>query len=322
MPSGSRKYVQTVLEGRKKFLKLSLDQRQEILNIYDEASKDVIERLKKVKHNSMTERYLKELQKAIDEYRRNLAIELDKAIRKAMNEAAELGVEPSKAYFENMDIPFTLRQTFKSMFTNVSEEVVSVLVTGEYYKDGKTLSQRIWNITGKNGSDIDKLIKRAIIEQKNTSDLARELEMYMNSGIARPQKTFIPGISRDISYQAVRLARTSISHSMLESCVQASMDNPYSLGLKWNLSSEHTSRLAKFGRMSDVCDTYAKQDLYDLGSGVYPAEKYPLGHPNCLCYSTDVLVPLEEASAEIIAWINGEENPKLDEWAKRHGFNI
>lgn len=315
-------YEKEMLKKREKLIELTLEERKEIIDIYNKASEDVLKRLKSVKKGSMKERYLKELDKSLKNYKKKLNIELEKAIREYMRKAANLGISPTKEYFKNMQIPMTLKNSFSSMFTNLSPSVVRVIASGELYKDGKSLSSRIWNITNKNGNDIKAIIQNALIEQKNASDLAKELEKYIKSGVGTKQKTYVKGINRDISYEAVRLARTCMAHAMNEGSVQASMNNPFSKGLKWNLSSEHVPRLSKFGKTRDICDDYAEQNRYDLGTGVFPAKEYPIGHPNCLCYSCEIVEDIEKSSDEIIRWINGESNKKLDNWARRNGFEI
>ena len=318
----SNKYIRAILNRRKQYIELTLDQKQEIINIYTAAGQEIKSRLTKAKKGSLNERYLKEMDKSISEYIEQLNIELDKSIRRYMQKAADLGVDEPSSYFEDMKIPMEVKQTFKSMFTNISDSTVKLLVSGGYYKDGKTLSSRIWNISKGSGKEIETIINIAIAEQKSTNELAKDLEKYIIDGVGTRQKTKIPGISSDICYEAVRLARTSIAHSYIESSVQGGMNNPYCLGLKWNRSSEHSARLARFGKTRDICDDYAEDDKYDLGAGVYPPKYYPIGHPNCLCYSTNVLVDIEIAESEIIDWINGSTNKKLDAWARRNGFTI
>lgn len=316
------RYEKSILDKRLGLHKLTLKQREDIINIYKKCSEEVVEKLKVAKKGTMNERYLGELKKSLESYRKDLTIDLEKATREYMRKAANLGVTPTKVYFEDMKIPMELRNTFSAMFTNLSESTVRMIASGNMYKDGRSLSSRIWNITGKNGSDIDTIIQMALGEQKSANELAKQLEKYINNGVGTKQKTRIPGINSDISYEAVRLARTSMAHAMTESSIQASLNNPYSRGLKWNLSGEHYSRIAKFGLTRDICDDYAEQNRYDMGQGVFPSKDYPVSHPNCLCYSTEKLEDIDKASDEIIDWINGAENKKLDEWARKNGFNV
>lgn len=62
-------------------------------------------------------------------------------------------------------------------------------------------------------------------------------------------------------------------------------------GIKWNLSKSH--------KEPDICDTWANQDLYGLGPGVYATGKVPPGHDGCHCYLTDVLYQGEELIARL-----------------------
>lgn len=315
------KYKYNHLERRRKLLELTIESKKEILSIYREASEEVLRKLKTVKSKSMNERYLKELYKSIEEYKKRLNVDIENSIRNSALKAADLGLDQSKDYFENMDIPLSIKKNFSSMFTNISDDVLRILVDGDLYKDGKTLSKRIWDITKRNGKSIDNVIKIAIAEQKSANELAKDLEKYIKKDIGKKQKTRVTGIDRDISYQAIRLARTSINHCFIEANVQEAMDNPFNIGLKWNLSSQHSNRLAKFGVRRDICDEYAEQNNYGLGKGIFPPKYYPKGHPNCLCYSIEIMIDIDEAREEVIRWINGGQNRKIDLWAKRHGFS-
>ena len=57
-------------------------------------------------------------------------------------------------------------------------------------------------------------------------------------------------------------------------------------GVKWSLSGSHPK--------IDICDTWASQDLYGMGPGVYPPRDAPIDHPNGLCHTLDVLVSRAE----------------------------
>ena len=64
----------------------------------------------------------------------------------------------------------------------------------------------------------------------------------------------------------------------------------------------------------DECDRYATADSYGLGAGIFPADKYPLEHPNGLCYATEE-VDEKKAIKDIKAWASGDlENKQMDEW--------
>ena len=79
-------------------------------------------------------------------------------------------------------------------------------------------------------------------------------------------------------------------------------NNPFNIGLKWNLSSSHPRH--------DICDSYVGK--------VFQPEDAPLQHPNCLCYFTEENVPIEDAIKELKAWSNGKANNRLDKWLEEY----
>lgn len=303
-------YHQKVLEGRKKFLKLTLKKEKEILSIYEEAAKDISERLSKAKAGSLNQRYLTELQKSVKQYTKELRQELSKSIGEGINASSEIAANVQLSYFESMDLEEDLLSTFRKMFTQLPIKVSDTMVNGNYYKDGLTLNQRIWNITKRNGKDIDRIIKVNIAQGRSAGELAKQLDEYINPNKRLNQRTRIPGINKSISYNSARLARTSMTHANTESYIQGLYMNPFCTGLKWNLSSSHYSRqVAKWGE--DICDEYAEK--------VFKPEEYPVAHPNCLCYSTQELEDTDKARDELIRWVKGEDNPKLDKWLNEYG---
>jgi len=58
---------------------------------------------------------------------------------------------------------------------------------------------------------------------------------------------------------------------------------PFVAAARWRLSPAHKVR--------DRCDTYATQDLYGLGAGVYPLNRVPTEHVNGWCYVVPVFLP-------------------------------
>lgn len=317
--SKESEYQRRVLSGRKQFLKLVLRQEKELLKIYEEASKQISERLAKAKDGSLSQRYLKELQYSIKQYTNELRQKLSKTIKDGIISSSEIAANTQLSFFDSMHLSVELNQTFRKMFTNIPSLVLNKFVDGKYYEDGLTLDQRIWNVTRKNSNDINSIIQQGIVQQKSAGELAKEIEQYINPSEKLTTRTRVPGINKNISYQAQRLTRTSMTHAHTESNIQSSYRNPFTKGIKWNLSPSHVQRLMKFGKSEDICDTWAKQDLYDLGQGIYPPDKVPIDHPNGLCYTTIETINIDDARSELIRWVKGEDNSKLDKWVKEYG---
>lgn len=301
-------YQQTVLESRKKFLKLTLKQEKEVLDIYQEAAKEVSEKLAKSKPGNLNHRYLLELQKSVKQYTKELQQKLSKSTKEEIKASAEIASNVQLSYFESMDLHQDLSSTFRKMFMQLNTDVVKTIVSGDYYKDGLTLDKRNWNITKRNGKDLNRIIKVNIAQGRSAGELAKQLEQYINPYKRMNAHTRIPGINKSTAYQAQRLARTSLTHANTETYIQGSKMNPFCEGLKWNLSSSHSSRM--HGR-TDICDEYSGK--------VFKPNEVPIQHPNCLCYFTTETVPINEAREELIRWINGENNSKLDKWIEDYG---
>lgn len=310
-------YQKRVLETRKEFLNLIKDTEKEIVKIYKKAAKELEAKLKIAKVGSLDERYLEAMKKELENYAKELQKELRKKTKEGMKKASDLAAGIQLSFFDEV-LEQSVHPTFKSMFTTIADEVVSQMVAAGYYKDGKTLDTRLWNLTKKNAQDIEELITTNIAKGSNARELAKALNQYINPNKVLKQHFRIKGINKDISYQAVRLSRTSLKHAFDESYRRNTDANPFTKGIKWNLSPAHHDRqVKKWGE--DICDIYAKQNDYNLGEGVFPPDKLPISHPNCLCYMTTVIVDIKAARKELIAWVKGKENKKLDNWLYTYG---
>ena len=78
-------------------------------------------------------------------------------------------------------------------------------------------------------------------------------------------------------YNAERIARTETARAYADGQMLRYKDDDDVVALKWVLSSRHPRY--------DICDFYANADLYGLGKGVYPKDKFPTlpAHPHCMC---------------------------------------
>lgn len=310
-------YQKRVLETRKELLNLIKDTEKEIIKIYSKAAKELEAKLKTVKAGSLEERYTAAMKKELDNYVKEIRRELRKKTKESMKKASDLAAGIQLSFFDEV-LEQSVNPTFRKMFTTIADEAVKQMVAAGYYKDGKTLDTRLWNLTKKNAEDIEKLITTNIAKGSNSRELAKLLDKYINPKKVLTQKYVVKGMDKNISYQATRLARTSLKHAFDESYRRTTNANPFAKGIKWNLSPSHYDRqVKKWGQ--DICDTYATQNNYNLGEGVFPADKLPISHPNCLCYMTTVIVDIKDARKELIDWVKGGKNKKLDSWMYTYG---
>lgn len=116
-----------------------------------------------------------------------------------------------------------------------------------------------------------------------------------------------PDVPGGVSYAANRLARTELNNAFKTSQELRYRDEPWSKGMKWNLSKSHPDK--------DICDHYAEADEHGLGAGVYAFGHRPHSHPNCLCYLTVVQADEDDFIESFLA---GEYSEFIDEKAYAH----
>lgn len=298
-------YQKRVQEARKKFLNLNFEQERELYNVYKNAGNNLINEILQMP-DSRTKNHKIETYKIINDYKSELYNNLSKTIENNIQKSSDIQKEVQLSFVDIISPDKVTNEALKRTITKISSDTVQQLIAGEYYKDGKTLSKRIWNLTGDNGNKIDAIIKDNISKGANVKELAKELDKYVNPKNRITPKTFADGIGGDnISYQARRLARTSITHAQTETMIQNAKKNPFCKGLKWNLSASHFTRM--HGK-KDICDDYEGR--------TFKPEELPLQHPNCLCYFTEVLEDMDKSIDIMKDWSNGKKNKAIDDWVQ------
>jgi hypothetical protein len=92
----------------------------------------------------------------------------------------------------------------------------------------------------------------------------------------------------------MRLARTEITRSHSLSIQQAAIENPFVDRMKYHLSAAHVPDAG------DPCEDFAAES--DANNG-FPKDECPVpgadSHPNCICYTTSEVIPIEDAISQI-----------------------
>ena len=186
-------------------------------------------------------------------------------------------------------------------------------------KDGLFLSDVIWSKNIKYRDIMTKILQAAVVEGQDCVKVARMLEKYVLKG----KQTLVDDypnmikrignrIPKDVSYEALRLARTEMTAAYGEGVLVAAKVNPATQGVKYILSKNHPKR--------DICDDITGTDNYGLGIGVYPidnAPSYPF-HPHCLCVVLSVNEQPEELVARLKRWSeNPNSEPAMENWYQK-----
>ena len=127
------------------------------------------------------------------------------------------------------------------MFSKIPQQALEELVNGQFYKDGRGLSERIWLNEIKANADFDYIIQKGLAEKKNVYELARDLSDYVNPDVKKDWnfKNIYPSVgNKKIEYNSFRLAVTSISHAYQLSMQRSCKANPFVEGIEWHHSCE------------------------------------------------------------------------------------
>ena len=141
--------------------------------------------------------------------------------------------------------------------------MVRELITGEIYKDNIGLSDRIWKSHKQIEGSVSNVIQSGIVAKKSVKNLAKDLYQYVNE-------------DTNISFNAFRLASTSITHAYQLSTIRAAKANPVAKGIKWHSVLQ--------ARTCQICrERHGK---------VFEPDDVPLDHPLGLC-TTYTYLPLK-----------------------------
>lgn len=97
------------------------------------------------------------------------------------------------------------------------------------------------------------------------------------------EKAVEVAVNEKSRYVAERITRTEMARAWADGFIAKIKDDDDVVAVKFKLSSRHP--------VFDICDMYAKADMYGLGAGIYPKDKLlPLPvHPHCLCRYVEVI---------------------------------
>lgn len=311
-------YRKWALEARKKYIELRLRQDPEIRRLYiraaDRVAKELRELALKTPSSYLRKRQLEELEALLRAEADRLTGNLTKAFEQYIEQAVDAGSKYSLAItldlFKKAGMDISELQT---MFVTVNRQAVEACWART--RKGLYLSDRIWEQGEKFRNTMRDIVQEAVATGQDAVKTARMLQQYVRQGSMTLAKDYpnmmerMKGrIPRDISYEALRLARTEMTAAFGEGTIAAARVSPSYIGMKWVLSHNHP--------VVDICDTLAEHDE-GLGRGVYPPgdePPYP-AHPNCLC----ALVPIHENPEKFVKrlkkWLDDpSSDQELEKW--------
>lgn len=290
-------------EAQNKKLQLAKKQEQQIKQIYNDMYKNLSRKLKKVKPDTLTERYLEDLQKELAKEIKDIHNKVEKSIKNNIEKSSELANNVQLDFFMLIDDKYKLdmEDTFAGVFSRIPKQAMEEVLSGKLYKDRLGLSKRIWKYTQKFDKDIDYIIAEGIANKKSIYDIAKDLEIYVKPNAKKPWEwsKVYPNVNKTVDYNAQRLARTAVSHAFQQAQKRSCKRNPFVTGIRWLTSNSH--------RTCELCNS--------RNGVIYKINDLPLDHPNGMCTTIPVLEKeLDQIGEELRDWLDGWHSPKLDIW--------
>ncbi|QAS52387.1 hypothetical protein [Halobacillus litoralis] len=312
-------YAKYALEARKKYVEIRLKQDKKIKSMYIRIIKNIAKEVRGLAANGDSEmkiRHLVELEKAVAQEIASLNGEVDEATAEFIAEAVEAGLSYSQGVtYKLLDEAGIDKAPMIRRFHKVNVRAAEAVYARTI--NGLSTSDRIWRNSQKAGTSIRTIIQEGIVMGKDVREVARSLEKYAQNGkqtLARDYPNMMKRlgnrIPQDVSYEALRLARTEMTAAFGEGTIQSVRVSPSSKGIQWVLSPSHP--------VVDICDTFANAD-HGLGRGVYPVGEEPMfpPHPNCLCSLLPVHEDPDDFVDKLKEWReNPQSQPQIEEWYK------
>lgn len=191
-----------------------------------------------------------------------------------------------------------------------SRQGAEMVFKGKLYKDNRNLSSRIWSSSNGSAQSIQQVVAMAEAQGMSAAELSTLLEDFVNPSKRKLwtneklKEKLGDGYARawkDLEYNALRLARTTISHIGTESVKLKQKVNPFAKKVQWH--SVHAQ-----GRTCQTC--------IEMDGNIYDINEVPFDHPNGLCYQTVYFEQsLEEMADRLAGWVNDpSSDPELEEW--------
>ena len=131
--------------------------------------------------------------------------------------------------------------------------------------------------------NINRLAKNGAPNKALQAAYNKLLEAVKKGNEKAIEKAVEVAVNEKSRYVAERITRTEMARAWADGFIAKIKDDADIVAVKFKLSNRHP--------VFDICDMYAKADMYGLGAGIYPKDKLPPlpVHPHCLCRYVEVI---------------------------------
>ena len=284
---------------RKEFLLIIKEQEEEIEYIFEEAAKEIEKNQNKISDIAALLLFLKKL---FSKMNSDIYSVINKNLKKVIDVYGDIDLH----YMTDITSNEYILNSIKKYSNDNKKDVVNTILKGLIYADLLSLKKRCTKSINRTLN----LLKKKVNDLSNKSD-----DITISEIITDTENIINPKVKdKKILYDANRLARTTLIHSVREIIKENAKDNIFNIGIKWELSPDHWDRMPD----GDECDVYAENDMYGLGIGIFPVDEVPFQHINCLCSLYPVMLDYNIIAERIENWINGASDNELEDWIKQN----
>ena len=296
---------------------LTKEQEKQIGKIYLKAFKDIEKKLEKCTDNKYRERLLRAYQTQIyDELYPLIERDIIEITGAILNIQRESMTELLQEVLDNQTEIVDGKHKLQVIVDITNRRLVDQMVKGKIYYNGRGLDKMLWDVAKCAGDKLNLAITSCIAEGMGAVEMSQNLKEFATGGHHTWSRNKIreklgPGYVRKYSggldYEALRLARTTITHQAQLATLATSKINPYMDAVIWH--SDHQA-----GRTCQLClDRDGTKYYLNKGS-------VPLDHPNGMCWLEPAysMTP-EEMAKDMKAWAEGEKNSGLMDKIYRRG---
>lgn len=299
----------------------TMEQQKAIRKMYEQLYQDVTKKVGQLGNKDIQKQNLILLQRDIKKRIEQLNQDIQGGIIRDMKIVSNEVVEDTRTFLKQCGFR---EEDIHNAFSYVPDQIIRNITSGNVYQDGWTLSGAIWGYNKRTQEDLSKIISIGTAQGKSAIEIARELEQYVDPSARKPAKT-IQSWRYDkagnkikdkvyfgrVDYNALRLARTLISHAYQQSFENVNRNDPFVVGYRWLTSNFH-------GRVCEICRGRAETDQFGLGVGVFPKDQLPLDHPNGMC-TFEAVIPdsMTDIARKIGQWYQAPVGtyPDIDRYA-------
>ena len=284
---------------RKEFLLIIKEQEEEIEYIFEEAAKEIEKNQNKISDIAALLLFLKKL---FSKMNSDIYSVINKNLKKVIDVYGDIDLH----YMTDITSNEYILNSIKKYSNDNKKDVVNTILKGLIYADLLSLKKRCTKSINRTLN----LLKKKVNNLSNKSD-----DITISEIITDTENIINPKVKdKKLLYDANRLARTTLIHSVREIIKENAKDNIFNIGIKWELSPDHWDRMPD----GDECDVYAENDMYGLGIGIFPVDEVPFQHINCLCSLYPVMLDYNIIAERIENWINGASDNELEDWIKQN----